>query len=71
MHQYIDSGTFALSNKCYLFFQAKTYAPAGNDNEALIQLCVDKLRILIEDNDQNLKYLGLLSMTRILGKSRK
>ncbi|CBY38432.1 unnamed protein product [Oikopleura dioica] len=46
--------------------QAKTFAPAGNDNEALIQLCVDKLRILIEDNDQNLKYLGLLSMTRIL-----
>lgn len=49
--------------------QAKTFAPAGNDNEALIQLCVDKLRILIEDNDQNLKYLGLLSMTRILGTS--
>ena len=34
----------------------------------MIQLCVDKLRILIEDSDQNLKYLGLLSMINILGK---
>ena len=50
--------------------KAKTYQPSasGSDNETLIQLCVDKLRILIEDNDQNLKYLGLLSMIRILGK---
>ena len=50
------------------FIKAKTYQTSGGDNETLIQLCVDKLRILIEDNDQNLKYLGLLSMIRILGK---
>ncbi|XP_075250046.1 AP-3 complex subunit delta-1-like isoform X2 [Convolutriloba macropyga] len=31
-----------------------------------IQLCVEKLKILIEDNDQNLKYLGLLAMGNIL-----
>ncbi|XP_044014482.1 AP-3 complex subunit delta-1 isoform X2 [Aphidius gifuensis] len=31
-----------------------------------IQLCVQKLRILIEDTDQNLKYLGLLAMSKIL-----
>ncbi|XP_050465934.1 AP-3 complex subunit delta-1 [Cataglyphis hispanica] len=31
-----------------------------------IQLCVQKLRILIEDSDQNLKYLGLLAMSKIL-----
>uniref|UniRef100_A0A671VH09 AP-3 complex subunit delta-1 n=1 Tax=Sparus aurata TaxID=8175 RepID=A0A671VH09_SPAAU len=30
------------------------------------QLCVQKLRILIEDSDQNLKYLGLLAMSKIL-----
>ena len=47
--------------------QAKSYQPEG-ENSNLIQLCVDKLRILIEDNDQNLKYLGLLSMIKILGK---
>ncbi|VDK22932.1 unnamed protein product [Taenia asiatica] len=29
-------------------------------------LCVQKLRILIEDSDQNLKYLGLLAMGKIL-----
>ncbi|KAM3966582.1 adaptor-related protein complex 3, delta 1 subunit-like garnet [Aphomia sociella] len=33
---------------------------------ASVHLCVQKLRILIEDSDQNLKYLGLLAMSRIL-----
>ncbi|XP_055383247.1 AP-3 complex subunit delta isoform X2 [Condylostylus longicornis] len=36
------------------------------NNCASIQLCVQKLRILIEDSDQNLKYLGLLAMSKIL-----
>ncbi|XP_071954379.1 AP-3 complex subunit delta-1-like isoform X2 [Antedon mediterranea] len=36
------------------------------DHSASIQLCVQKLRILIEDSDQNLKYLGLLAMGKIL-----
>uniref|UniRef100_A0A5S6QTE4 AP-3 complex subunit delta n=1 Tax=Trichuris muris TaxID=70415 RepID=A0A5S6QTE4_TRIMR len=31
-----------------------------------IQLCVQKLSVLIEDADQNLKYLGLLAMGKIL-----
>ena len=35
-------------------------------HNASIQLCVQKLRILIEDSDQNLKYLGLLAMGKIL-----
>uniref|UniRef100_A0A914Z675 AP-3 complex subunit delta domain-containing protein n=1 Tax=Panagrolaimus superbus TaxID=310955 RepID=A0A914Z675_9BILA len=37
-----------------------------NDFTASIQLCVQKLGVLIEDSDQNLKYLGLLAMGRIL-----
>ncbi|CDI97079.1 Clathrin coatomer adaptor adaptin N terminal [Echinococcus multilocularis] len=36
------------------------------DHHASIQLCVQKLRNLIEDSDQNLKYLGLLAMGKIL-----
>ena len=36
------------------------------NHTAAIQLCVQKLRILIEDSDQNLKYLGLLAMSKIL-----
>lgn len=36
-----------------------------------IQLCVSKLRILIEDTDQNLKYLGLLAMSKILAVNPK
>uniref|UniRef100_A0A9L0TQQ9 AP-3 complex subunit delta-1 n=1 Tax=Equus caballus TaxID=9796 RepID=A0A9L0TQQ9_HORSE len=37
-----------------------------DQHSASIQLCVQKLRILIEDSDQNLKYLGLLAMSKIL-----
>ncbi|TMS34312.1 hypothetical protein L596_001937 [Steinernema carpocapsae] len=36
------------------------------DHTPSIQLCVQKLGVLIEDSDQNLKYLGLLAMGRIL-----
>uniref|UniRef100_A0AC35GKQ7 Clathrin/coatomer adaptor adaptin-like N-terminal domain-containing protein n=1 Tax=Panagrolaimus sp. PS1159 TaxID=55785 RepID=A0AC35GKQ7_9BILA len=36
------------------------------DFTASIQLCVQKLGVLIEDSDQNLKYLGLLAMGKIL-----
>ena len=36
------------------------------NHNSSIQLCVQKLRILIEDSDQNLKYLGLLAMGKIL-----
>ncbi|XP_071119601.1 AP-3 complex subunit delta-1-like isoform X1 [Haliotis cracherodii] len=41
------------------------------NHTASIQLCVQKLRILIEDSDQNLKYLGLLAMSRILATHPK
>ncbi|KAI6224934.1 AP-3 complex subunit delta [Aphelenchoides besseyi] len=39
---------------------------APGDHLASIQLCVQKLGVLIEDSDQNLKYLGLLAMGKIL-----
>ncbi|VDK48871.1 unnamed protein product [Anisakis simplex] len=39
---------------------------APGDHTASIQLCVQKLGVLIEDSDQNLKYLGLLAMGKIL-----
>ncbi|CAI4227320.1 unnamed protein product [Auanema sp. JU1783] len=38
----------------------------GGDHTPSIQLCVQKLGVLIEDSDQNLKYLGLLAMGKIL-----
>ena len=41
------------------------------NHSAAIQLCVQKLRILIEDSDQNLKYLGLLAMSKILKTNPK
>ncbi|CAF4243731.1 unnamed protein product [Rotaria sordida] len=36
------------------------------NHNASIQLCVQKFQILIEDSDQNLKYIGLLAMSTIL-----
>ncbi|CAF1267558.1 unnamed protein product [Rotaria sordida] len=36
------------------------------NHNASIQLCVQKLQILIEDSDQNLKYIGLLAKSTIL-----
>ena len=41
------------------------------NHSAAIKLCVQKLRILIEDSDQNLKYLGLLAMSKILKTNPK
>ena len=41
------------------------------NHTAAVQLCVQKLRILIEDSDQNLKYLGLLAMSKILSTHPK
>ncbi|GMT16862.1 hypothetical protein PFISCL1PPCAC_8159, partial [Pristionchus fissidentatus] len=41
-------------------------ANAPGDQTASIQLCVQKLGVLIDDSDQNLKYLGLLAMGKIL-----
>ena len=41
------------------------------NHTAAVQLCVQKLRILIEDSDQNLKYLGLMAMSQILKTNPK
>uniref|UniRef100_A0A0B7A1L1 AP-3 complex subunit delta n=1 Tax=Arion vulgaris TaxID=1028688 RepID=A0A0B7A1L1_9EUPU len=55
-----------------LLYECINTVIAGIPNHtASIQLCVQKLRILIEDSDQNLKYLGLLAMSRILSTHPK
>ncbi|EDQ84380.1 uncharacterized protein MONBRDRAFT_30296 [Monosiga brevicollis MX1] len=36
------------------------------EHVSTLQLCVQKLRIFIEDHDQNLKYLGLQAMAQVL-----
>ncbi|CAF1354526.1 unnamed protein product [Rotaria sordida] len=56
--------TLVTSTKPYILL-----VPISSDlpnNNASIQLCVQKLRILIEDSDQNLKYIGSLAMSTIL-----
>ena len=37
-------------------------------SKSVIRLCLDKLRAFIEDPDQNLKYLGLLGLHRLMRK---
>lgn len=55
-----------------LLYECINTVIAGIPNHnASIQLCVQKLRILIEDSDQNLKYLGLLAMSKILASHPK
>ncbi|CAG8496630.1 6148_t:CDS:10 [Ambispora leptoticha] len=36
------------------------------NSDALASMCVNKLRIFLEDPDQNLKYIGLLALGKIL-----
>ncbi|XP_062504625.1 AP-3 complex subunit delta-1-like isoform X2 [Corticium candelabrum] len=49
-----------------LYECVNTMIAAVPSHTASMQLCVTKLRVMIEDPDQNLKYLGLLSLGRIL-----
>ncbi|CAG8460406.1 2683_t:CDS:10 [Rhizophagus irregularis] len=38
----------------------------GGNSDSLAAMCVNKLRIFLEDTDQNLKYVGLLALAKIL-----
>lgn len=49
-----------------LLYECINTVIAGNFPSVTMTLCVQKLRILIEDSDQNLKYLGLSAMSKIL-----
>ncbi|KAG2224867.1 hypothetical protein INT45_008049 [Circinella minor] len=44
---------------------------AGDSSHALAATCVNKLRRFLEDPDQNLKYVGLLAMSRLLSTHPK
>jgi AP-3 complex subunit delta-1 len=48
-----------------------TISSGQPNHDSAIQICLQKLRILIEDSDQNLKYLGLLAMSKILQTNPK
>ncbi|KAJ3061940.1 AP-3 complex subunit delta-1, partial [Quaeritorhiza haematococci] len=37
-----------------------------DEDSALVKLCISKLKLFIEDPDQNLKYLGLYALSRLL-----
>ncbi|KAG0187198.1 AP-3 complex subunit delta-1 [Apophysomyces sp. BC1034] len=44
---------------------------AGDSSGALAATCADKLRTFLEDPDQNLKYVGLLAMGKMLSSHPK
>lgn len=57
---------FLITFKVYSTFTSQNNYQSSESSSHLLQLCVQKLGVLIEDSDQNLKYLGLLAMGRIL-----
>uniref|UniRef100_A0A0N5ATS8 AP-3 complex subunit delta n=1 Tax=Syphacia muris TaxID=451379 RepID=A0A0N5ATS8_9BILA len=64
-HFYMNA-SIQLLQVCILFLLISVSSGVPGDHTASIQLCVQKLGVLIEDSDQNLKYLGLLAMGKIL-----
>lgn len=54
-----------------LFECISTMIKGMSYHTASIQLCITKLRLFIEDPDQNLKYLGLMSMGKIAAQHPK
>lgn len=49
-----------------LLYECISTVVVGMPNHtASMQLCVSKLRLFLEDSDQNLKYLGLLAMAQL------
>ncbi|OZJ03164.1 hypothetical protein BZG36_04066 [Bifiguratus adelaidae] len=44
---------------------------SGDQGPALAAMCANKLRIFLEDSDQNLKYIGLLALHRMLPEHTK
>eukprot|EP00163_Fabomonas_tropica_P032177 TRINITY_DN7967_c0_g2_i1.p1 TRINITY_DN7967_c0_g2~~TRINITY_DN7967_c0_g2_i1.p1 ORF type:complete len:1234 (-),score=421.05 TRINITY_DN7967_c0_g2_i1:309-4010(-) len=38
---------------------------------SIIRLCLEKLRLFVEDSDQNLKYLGLLGLEKVMKTHKK
>lgn len=54
--------------KSLLYECVNTLLAGEIKSKSVLRLCLDKLRSFIEDPDQNLKYLGLLGLHRLMRK---
>ena len=57
--------------KSLLYECVNTLLSGELKSKQIIRLCLDKLRSFIEDSDQNLKYLGLLGLHKLMKKHPK
>lgn len=57
--------------KSLLYECINTVTTCEQMQRSMIRLCLDKLRTFVEDPDQNLKYLGLLGLNKIMDKNKK
>eukprot|EP01084_Bolivina_argentea_P017444 32578_1 len=57
--------------KSLLYECINTVTTQSTMQRSMIRLCLDKLRGFVEDQDQNLKYLGLLGLNKIMNKNKK
>ena len=57
--------------KSLLYECINTVTTCKQLQRSMIRLCLDKLRTFVEDPDQNLKYLGLLGLNKIMDKNKK
>eukprot|EP01134_Creolimax_fragrantissima_P007003 CFRG7003T1 len=54
------------TNAMSLLYETISAAISGmSDHTTMMQLCVTKLKVFVEDSDQNLKFLGLLQLGRV------
>jgi len=57
--------------KSLLYECINTATNCDNVPKSMVRLCLDKLRTFVEDPDQNLKYLGLLGLNKIMKTNMK
>eukprot|EP01083_Nonionella_stella_P271557 920242_1 len=57
--------------KSLLYECINTVTAQSMMQRSMVRLCLDKLRGFVEDQDQNLKYLGLLGLNKIMDKNKR
>ncbi|CAG8478758.1 3887_t:CDS:10 [Diversispora eburnea] len=65
-HQIQTTAAMSLLYECIHTVIIGGMLNSSGNSDSLAAMCVNKLRIFLEDPDQNLKYVGLLALSKIL-----
>ncbi|RHZ80658.1 hypothetical protein Glove_134g191 [Diversispora epigaea] len=65
-HQIQSTAAMSLLYECIHTVITGGMLNSSGNSDSLAAMCVNKLRIFLEDPDQNLKYVGLLALSKIL-----